>query len=371
MFLFFLYLRNNSYLDKDISNSTLLTVVPLLIIGFLGSEFYPIVTLIKLSPQRATFLLSIFFTLGLSNLIHKRLKDEQSLTNLIIVYLCLCFSLIATPGPPLILLLLTCFLIPNGPLECRVYKKKLIVLYLVIAVLILVTYFFSQHFVQPFKRIDVSYLVSGGVFRSFNDNSFLVFLISIAFCFIFLFFKRYKKQNTHLNYIFVLIAVSFSFYLENHEWKKRYSKEYKPLLEAQEWASKNSPREASFWVDPVFGSNWLGYSDRRKIGSFRDWTFYYLVYTSHETSRYDEFVNATGYEIKDEFFKNSSKYGNYSRLQNDFKNYLESLSSKEIATISDKLNFDFVLRSNKYSKDFLSEFTTVYENSFYQIKKIK
>jgi len=278
------------------------------IVGFILIEIYPVPTIIKISPQRSTGLISFFACVFWIYYLFRKAIEGGSVICFTAVF---GLSILALSEPgiavgPMFILLYSdlreghCgFLRLSGSKSRFVRIGFLGVTGFVLLISLLnivgvepVRYIWSPlKYLNPFYGFD--FLVRGGGFKSAFVPVCLVGIPLLTSLILHTYKNRIGKfYGNVIAIVIIFVCLSTVWMVESDKYTRWYNRNHEraeSYMDAQLWAKNNTEVDALFMPDPTHYYGWRDFSERSSFGNLREWGYSGIVYRS-EKSVYDEGV---------------------------------------------------------------------------------
>jgi hypothetical protein len=278
------------------------------IVGFILIEVYPVPTIIKISPQRSTGLISFFACVFWIYYLFRKAIEGGSVICFTAVF---GLSILAlsepgiTVGPMLILLYSDLREGHCGFLRLSESKSRFVRIgflgvtgfVLLISLLNIVgvepvRYIWSPlKYLNPFYGFD--FLVRGGGFKSAFVPVYLVGIPLLTTLILHTYKNRIGRFYGNLIAIVIIfVCLSAVWLVESDKYTRWYNRNHEraaSYMDLQLWVKNNTEVDALFMPDPTHYYGWRDFSERSSFGNLREWGYSGIVYRS-EKSVYDEGV---------------------------------------------------------------------------------
>ncbi len=375
------------------------------VIGIVLSDLYPIPFLIKIAPQRATSLITVFAVIYTVHYLCKKIESRNFTTVSIAVYtlLVLIFS---SPGIAVLpLLVLVGLDIRDGSLGCfRLNPDKTLarasclvagLLVLLLSMLAIArnnlsagilhsianslsTYLWSPlQCLDPFSRFDL--LMRGGTFKSGASLlALIVCSVLLAGCVRYCGFLDGKHWKRVILVIFVCLPLPAVWALESdtyQRWYSRHGRVASAYLDVQLWAKNNTAHDALFMPDPSHSYGWRDFSERSSFGSLREWGYCAIVYDAdyeiykEGLKRMKEFGIDLD-EVTEEEIRDPERFVYAEKLTTDIRSAYYGMSADRLEELRKKYSIDFFVANKKFlvpaqEVKWFERFHIVYQNEHF------
>ncbi len=242
----------------------LLSCVVMILIGILFSDIYPIPTVIKISPQRSSSLVTFVLMGYYSFQVSLRLINSHQILSKLIPSLTLVYMVF--PGLEwgfrlvgLVTLEILTWLVSREKILNFDLKKIRTLSWLVLCL------------IGCFAVINL---------KLFKINHFDLMIISLLLMLLILIYLIIKNRPVYL-YLSIVIWVSGLFGIYQTVNRRVNLPKANDFIEIQKWARFNTDSNSLFAVDPTHSYAWRDYSARSSYGTFRDWGFVGFAYDSN------------------------------------------------------------------------------------------
>ncbi|RKX58163.1 MAG: hypothetical protein DRP29_07145 [Thermodesulfobacteriota bacterium] len=291
---FFFLISLKKYHNKEEKNTKIiagsLACALTSVVGIFFSDIYPTPVLIKISPQRASSLITFFGTLYIICYLYEKIRYG----NILAIFLSVYSLFIFVSSEPGIAFLPLFFLIYTDVKNTHsaIFLK---ILYYIIGfsiflatilsitistyktgVLHSISYNLFNNLWTPLQKFNPAqkfdFLIRGGKLRYGITLTFSL-LCSIFFTITVYLLKNIKNNitKTLLRSVLFISTIICFWYLERNiflKWHKKFAEIAKSYLQVQLWAQKNTPLDALFMYDPSYGYGWRDFSKGVALESY-------------------------------------------------------------------------------------------------------
>lgn len=368
------------------------------IVGVVFSDIYPIPFLIKISPQRATGLVSFFGVLFIIYYILRKI-DSGSIITVFLATFSLLIFVFSKPGIAVLPLFLLLFVDIRegwfGPIKISSDKIKVLEIFYYIATLLILSLtlicIFKDNYkiansiyvrlwtpfqyFNPFSSYD--FLLRGGGLKISNLAGYLIIGTIVISTGVILFRNASKRKVSTLLSILLALSLTIVWLLERDSymrWHNREAEIASSYMAVQLWAKNNTPIDSLFMLDPSHHYGWRDFSERSSFGNLREWGYCAIAYNPDYTlyrkglERIHEF--GIDYEKIEEknIYSGNSIYG--LKLANDVRAKFYNINEEQIKYLSNKYSIDYILMNKQYHKNSFHSFKIAYENKYYTVYNI-
>lgn len=359
------------------------------VVGYVTAEVFPSPFFIKLSPLRATSLLSLSLSLYLVGYLCDQLASGRILNTAAAAWMLAAMTLVR-PGVPAIAVLLLLYAEASamGPGRQAV-KKHLLFFCLAAATACVVAinmlgdsanpqYKALGHSLQSFLWAPLTRFHPGGTIdmtllggRMDNGVSALWLVAAAVAIALAAWARSWPVRRARFcagtaACAVALTIVWFDQTLPNQRWMNRNGEIAEAYLEAQLWARDNTPKQSLFMVEPYRGDGWRGYSQRSSFGNIHSWGYAAIGYRP-DKDLYDEGqrrMAAFGIDWKSQFPDGTCERGMVSRhLKRQLRQRLYSMTEEELLNLAKKFDVDFIIMNKQFHQQPFMHIPTVHENS--------
>ncbi len=245
-----------------------ISIILMVILGWVNSEYFQIISVIKISFQRSS---DLIYFLVLPIIVFRFLKTFNSVnvvSSSLAVYLI--FSVFLNYGFPLLPVILFCLSDYSKSVKIKYIKVILFTMILLLGA-VLNRYLSSEFYFQL--------AVVGNIYL------FNLYCLSLSYFLGYQWLKLHKKEMSYFILSVGCLYLSY-FWVTNRvptETTVEYGRNY---LSSQIWAKNNTATQSNFFVDPSILYGWRDFSERSSFGNFREWLHTSWLYDS----KYETFV---------------------------------------------------------------------------------
>lgn len=276
-----------------VSSCILMTAV-----GIICVEIFEVVTLIKISLQRSSWLISFFAVVFYGYYLYQKINEDDVVPT-IVASIALMTLVLAKPGISLLpMLILVFYDIKKGKLSLfslsgRVSKLLLIINLIFLGALIVLSIsnviknavwanFWSPFmYFNPLNSYD--FVIRGGENIFFDNYKTIILLFAIVSVIVCLNkFAHQKLLMSRTNVIVILLLCLLVSNLNKTHGTYKKHEIAQAYLDIQLWARDNTSNNALFMQDPTHSYAWRDFSQRSSFGTFRDWGYCGIAYDSNQ-----------------------------------------------------------------------------------------